>query len=160
AAELMAMDDATFLARLQEQFGERLHFVSVEPRFSYPLLLRYRPQPVGPRQAWLGNSAQTIHPVGGQGFNLALRDAWQLADTLLRNGGDPGAPQLLHLYARRRSLDRRSTIGFTDLLVRTFSNANPLLAAGRGMGLFLLDVLPPLRDFVARRMMYGARAWP
>jgi 2-octaprenyl-6-methoxyphenol hydroxylase len=164
AAELMAMSEAAFLARLQEQFGERLHFVSAEARFAYPLLLRYRPEPVGLRQAWLGNSAQTIHPVGGQGFNLALRDAWQLADTLLKSGtlgmADPGSPEILARYGKRRSLDRRSTIGFTDLLVRAFSNANPLLALGRGAGLFLLDVLPPARNFVARRMMYGARAWP
>lgn len=164
AAELMAMSEAAFLARLQAQFGERLHFVSADARFSYPLLLRYRPDPVGVRQAWLGNSAQTIHPVGGQGFNLALRDAWQLADTLLKSGtlgmADPGAPEILARYGKRRSLDRRGTIGFTDLLVRAFSNANPLLALGRGAGLFLLDVLPPARNFVARRMMYGARAWP
>jgi 2-octaprenyl-6-methoxyphenol hydroxylase len=185
AMELMAMDDETFLARLQAQFGERLHFVSVEARFSYPLFLRYRPNPVGVRQIWLGNSAQTLHPVGGQGFNLALRDAWQLADTLLhttvakpthdaplarereRGGGvrgngaaDPGSAEILTRYGKRRSLDRRSTIGFTDLLVRAFSNANPLLALGRGAGLFLLDVRPPARNFVARRMMYGARAWP
>lgn len=160
AAELMALSDGAFLARLQAQFGERLEFVSVEPRFAYPLILRYRDKPVAPRQAWLGNSAQAIHPVGGQGFNLALRDAWQLADTLLKCGGDPGAESLLARYAQRRSLDRRATIGFTDFLVRGFSNANPLLALGRGLGLFLLDVLPPARDFVARRMMYGARAWP
>jgi len=160
AADLMALNDKDFLARLQAQFGERLEFVSVEQRFAYPLILRYRPDPVGPRQAWLGNSAQAIHPVGGQGFNLALRDAWQLADTLLKCGGDPGADNLLARYAQRRSLDRRATIGFTDFLVRGFSNAHPLLALGRGLGLFLLDVLPPARDFVARRMMYGARAWP
>ena len=159
ARELLALDDGAFLARLQAQFGDRLHFTAAEPRHAYPLLLKVRDAPVGPRQVWLGNSAQTVHPVAGQGFNLALRDAWHLADLLLKTGGDAGAAALLQRYHDRRRLDRRGTIGFTDLLVRLFSNDHPLLSATRGTGLFLLDVLPPARDFVARRMMFGARAW-
>ena len=159
ARELLALDESAFLARLQAQFGERLHFTAAAPRHAYPLLLKVRMDPVGPRQAWLGNSAQTVHPVAGQGFNLALRDAWQLADLVLKTGGDAGAAALLQRYHDRRRLDRRGTIGFTDLLVRLFSNANPVLSATRGAGLYLLDVLPPARDFVARRMMFGARAW-
>ncbi len=159
ARDLLALDEAAFLARLQAQFGERLHFTAAEPRHAYPLLLKVRTEPVGPRQVWLGNSAQTVHPVAGQGFNLALRDAWQLADLVLKTGGDTGAAPLLAQYHGHRRLDRKGTIGFTDLLVRLFSNANPVLSAARGTGLFLLDVLPPARDFVARRMMFGARAW-
>lgn len=161
ARAILALSDADFLARLQDQFGERLHFIAAEPRLAYPLILRYRSQPIGVRQAWLGNSAQALHPVGGQGFNLALRDAWTLGDQILRRGrDDPGAPALLAGYAGRRDLDRRSTIRFTDFLVRVFSNDNPLLAGARGAGLMFLDTFPPARDFVARRMMYGARAWP
>lgn len=160
AAQLQALNDADFLARLQHQFGERLHFTSATPRLSYPLILRYRPQPVATRQAWVGNSAQSLHPVGGQGFNLALRDAWDLSRYILRQGReDPGATTVLTDYAQGRRLDRQGTIGFTSLLVSLFSNDNPWLTAARGAGLFLLDIFPPARDFVARRMMYGARAW-
>ncbi len=162
AQALLDLDDAAFLRQLQSQFGERLHFISAEPRLAYPLILRYRTEPVGARQVWVGNSAQSLHPVGGQGFNLALRDAWHLAEQLLRQTerADLGAAAVLAGYASRRALDRRGTIGFTDLLVRVFSNEQPMLQALRGAGLLLLDVCPTARDFVAKRMMYGARAWP
>lgn len=161
AAELGRLDDAAFLTRLQRQFGERLHFESATPRAVFPLVLRYRREAVASRQVWLGNSAQTLHPVAGQGFNLALRDIWELA-TVLRASDvtDSGALPLLRRYAAARRLDRGGAIGFTDALIRIFSNDNPLLRAVRGAGLFLLDVAPPARDFVARRMIFGARAWP
>jgi 2-octaprenyl-6-methoxyphenol hydroxylase len=74
---------------------------------------------------WLGNAAQTLHPVAGQGYNLALRDVWALAQVLLRADGDPGAADTLARYARERRLDRQGTIRFTDGLVRLFSNAIP-----------------------------------
>lgn len=160
ADALMALDDDAYRARLQAHFGERLHFASVGPRARYPLLLRYRPDPVGPRTVWLGNAAQTLHPVAGQGYNLALRDVWALAQVLLRADGDPGAADTLARYADARRLDRQGTIRFTDGLVRLFSNAIPPLAHARGAGLFALDLLPPARHFVAKRMMFGARAWP
>ena len=160
ADALMALGDDAYRARLQAHFGERLHFASVGPRARYPLLLRYRPDPVGPRTVWLGNAAQTLHPVAGQGYNLALRDVWALAQVLLRADGDPGAPDTLARYASERRLDRQGTIRFTDGLVRLFSNAIPPLAHARGAGLFALDLLPPARHFVAKRMMFGARAWP
>jgi 2-octaprenyl-6-methoxyphenol hydroxylase len=160
ADALMALDDEAYRARLQAHFGERLHFAAVGPRARYPLLLRYRPDPVGPRTVWLGNAAQTLHPVAGQGYNLALRDVWALAQVLLKAGGDPGDPATLARYADARRLDRQGTIRFTDGLVRLFSNAIPALAHARGAGLFALDLLPPARHFVAKRMMFGARAWP
>ena len=109
---------------------------------------------------WLGNAAQTLHPVAGQGYNLALRDVWALAQVLLRADGDPGAADTLARYADARRLDRQGTIRFTDGLVRLFSNAITPLAHARGAGLFALDLLPPARHFVAKRMMFGARAWP
>lgn len=160
ADALMALDDEAYRARLQAHFGERLHFASVGPRARYPLLLRYRPDPVGPRTVWLGNAAQTLHPVAGQGYNLALRDVWALAQVLLKADGDPGDPATLARYADARRLDRQGTIRFTDGLVRLFSNAIAPLAHARGAGLFALDLLPPARHFVAKRMMFGARAWP
>ena len=159
ADALMALDDNAYRARLQAHFGDRLHFAAVGPRARYPLKLRYRPNPVGQRTVWLGNAAQTLHPVAGQGYNLALRDVWALAQVLLRADGDPGAADTLARYADARRLDRQGTIRFTDGLVRLFSNAIPPLAHARGAGLFALDLLPPARHFVAKRMMFGARAW-
>lgn len=159
AASLLALDDDGFLAALREQFGQRLEFVASGPRASFPLTLRLRSQITEPRQVWIGNSAQTLHPVSGQGFNVGLRDAWQLAAALL-DAADPGAPQTLAGYARGRRIDRQGSVAFTDSLVRIFSNDLPPLRVARGLGLLALDLCPPLRHFVAKRMIWGARAWP
>ncbi|MFY9327237.1 MAG: FAD-dependent monooxygenase [Georgfuchsia sp.] len=158
ASALTTMPATEFLAQLQDCFGHRLHFTGVGPRHSFPLGLRYRQAVVAERQVWLGNAAQTLHPVAGQGFNLALRDVRELAQ-ILATAGDTGAHDVLQRYANKRQLDRRSTIGFTDTLVRLFSNDSPLLGHARGAGLLGLDLLPGLRSFLARRMMFGARAW-
>ncbi|MDO8787507.1 MAG: FAD-dependent monooxygenase [Sulfuritalea sp.] len=158
-AEVKALGDAAFLALLQQRFGTRHRFTAVGPRTAYPLGLRYRPNPVGERQVWLGNAAQTLHPVAGQGFNLALRDIWELAH-LAGAAADPGAPEMLADYARGRQTDRRGAIGFTDLLIDGFAADFAPLRHARGAGLLALDLLPPLRSFVAKRMIYGARAWP
>ncbi len=160
ADQLLAIDDAGYVAQLQDRFGTRLRFGAVSRRHRYPLGLRYRRHPAGARTVWLGNAAQTLHPVAGQGFNLALRDVWALADTLLRHPGDPGGAAVLDAYADARGLDRCGAIHFTDALVRVFSNDFAPLRQLRGAGLLALDTIPPLRDFVARRMMFGARAWP
>jgi len=160
AQEVLALSDEAFRDRLQAQLGGRVRIGAVSARSLFPLGLRYRREAAGDRTVWLGNSAQTLHPVAGQGFNLALRDVWQMADTARLRAADPGAPEVLREYARARRLDRRATIGMTDFLVRIFSNDFPLLAAARGGGLLLLDLLPPLRGFLTRRMTFGARAWP
>lgn len=160
AETLLALSDGAYLGRLTEHFGGRVRFTAVDARLRYPLGLRYRRDPVGHRTVWLGNAAQTLHPVAGQGFNLALRDVWALAELLRRHGGDPGDAALLTRYGAERRLDRLGTIGFTDSLVRLFSNDNPLLRHARGTGLLALDLFPPLRHFLAKRMMFGARAWP
>lgn len=158
---LLGLDDSAFLAELQRSIGSRTRLVSASARARYPLLLRYRREPVGRRTVWLGNAAQTLHPVAGQGFNLALRDVWDLADTLAAApDDDPGGAALLARYARARRLDRIGAIGFTDTLIRVFSNERGLWRAARGGGLAVLDLLPPLKHFVAKRMMFGARAWP
>jgi 2-octaprenyl-6-methoxyphenol hydroxylase len=159
AAEVRSLEDEAFLALLQRRFGTRHRFTAASPRTAYPLGLRFRPHPVAERQVWLGNAAQTLHPVAGQGFNLALRDIWELAQALC-GATDPGAPELLAAYARGRQADRRGAIGFTDLLLDSFASDFAPLKHARGAGLLALDLLPPLRDFVAKRMIYGARAWP
>jgi 2-octaprenyl-6-methoxyphenol hydroxylase len=157
--QIASLDDEAFLALLQRRFGTRHRFTATGPRTAYALGLRYRTNPVGERQVWLGNAAQTLHPVAGQGFNLALRDIWELAEALGR-ADDPGAPDVLAAYARGRRVDRRGAIGFTNFLLDSFAPGFGPLKHARGAGLLALDMLPPLRDFVAKRMIYGARAWP
>lgn len=155
---IAALDDAAFLALLQARFGPRVAFAAAGPRAVFPLGLRMRRQPVQSRAVWIGNAAQTLHPVAGQGFNLALRDIAELADTLT-DAPDPGDAELLARYAARRRLDRAATVGFTDTLVRLFSNDLAPLRHLRGAGLLALDLFPPARSFLARRMMFGARGW-
>lgn len=157
---LMAMDDTAFLAALQHQFGTRLRFTAASPRARYPLALRLRQKLFEHREVWIGNAAQTLHPVSGQGFNLGIRDAWELAETLLTSNGDPGAIDLLENHARSRGLDRWGSAAFTDGIVRTFSNNLAPLRVVRGLGLLALDLSPMARKFVAGRMIWGARAWP
>ena len=159
AGEIRMLDDTAFLALLQRRFGTRHRFTAAGPRTAYPLGLRFRQHPIAERMVWLGNAAQTLHPVAGQGFNLALRDIWELAQAL--SGTDnPGAADVLASYASGRQADRRGAIAFTDLLLDSFASEFPPLKHARGAGLLAMDMLPPLRDFVAKRMIYGARAWP
>ena len=162
AAELLGLSDSDFLARLREIFGGRLgNFISVGRRSTFPLSLRHGRIAPAPRVLAIGNAAQTLHPVAGQGLNLGLRDAWELAQMLLDVSKEEiGAPRFLARYIRLRRFDRFAGIGFTDFLVRVFSNSLPPLALARGAGLAMLDSLPPARRFLARRMIFGARALP
>lgn len=159
AAELAAWPEARFLDALQNEFGNRLgRFLSVQGRAVYPLMLKYAREVVFPHTILIGNAAQTLHPVAGQGFNLGLRDAWELAEAIA--GCEPewlGQADMLARMRRRRMLDRRASIAFTDLLVRVFSNDFAPLRAARGAGLAALDTLPFLKNFLARRMTFGAR---
>ena len=157
ADAVLALDDAAFTASLQEQFGMRMTFSNPGPRSRFPLALRMRETLVRGSEVWIGNTAQTLHPVSGQGFNLGLRDAWQLADILLDKGVDRSS---LESYAAIRRLDRFGSALFTDQIVRAFSNDFGPLKLARGFGLLALDLFPPARHFVARRMIWGARAWP
>jgi len=162
ARELLGLSDRDFLARLRETFGGRLgDFRSVSGRATFPLSLRRGPITPAPRALAVGNAAQTLHPVAGQGLNLGLRDAWELAQMLLDVSKEEiGAPRFLARYVRQRRFDRCAGIGFTDFLVRMFSNSLPPLALARGAGLAMLDSLPSARRFLARRMIFGARALP
>ena len=162
AGKLLGLSDRNFLERLREAFGGRLgEFVTVSPRAMFPLSLRRGAIDPQPRVLAVGNAAQTLHPVAGQGLNLGLRDAWELAYMLLDAARtEIGAPGFVARYLRRRRFDRYAGIGFTDSLVRIFSNSLPPLAAARGAGLAMLDALPPARRFLARRMIYGAHALP
>jgi 2-octaprenyl-6-methoxyphenol hydroxylase len=108
----------------------------------------------------IGNAAQTLHPVAGQGFNLGLRDAWELAQAIRELGTNKealGSRSMLQAFQSQRRADTGSSIFFTDLLVRLFSNDHPILKHGRSLGLMALQYLPPARHIVARRMIFGAR---
>jgi len=162
AEELCRLPEREFLLRLRAAFGGRLgEFLSTGPRSAFPLSLRRSAIRPSPRVVAVGNAAQTLHPVAGQGLNLGLRDAWELARMLLDAPKEKiGTSAFLSGYARGRTLDRYAGIGFTDFLVRMFSNSVAPLALARGAGLALLDVVPPARHFLARRMIFGARALP
>jgi 2-octaprenyl-6-methoxyphenol hydroxylase len=108
-----------------------------------------------PHTVLLGNAAQTMHPVAGQGFNLGLRDAWDLAQVIL-DSAVPDSEDMLTAYRSRRRLDREAGIRFTDSLVRLFSNDWPVIGAARAATLTALDCLPFAKRFVAKRMMFGA----
>jgi 2-octaprenyl-6-methoxyphenol hydroxylase len=159
ARQLCALTEAGFLARLQESFGNRLGgFETASGRAWFPLALKVADRIADPRTVVVGNAAQMLHPVAGQGLNLGLRDAWELA-ALLRDCDrvDIGSPELIRAYSARRRLDRGGGILFTDTLVRLFSNELAALRLARGLGLAALGVIPPARDFLARRMIFGAR---
>jgi 2-octaprenyl-6-methoxyphenol hydroxylase len=159
AQALRDADDASFLSQLQRHFGDRHGaFTAAGARSIHPLRLRRAASAAQPRTVLIGNAAQTLHPVAGQGFNLGLRDAWELADIVARTApAQLGSAAMLSAFHARRRIDRGGGVLFTDSLVRLFSNDLPPLALARGAGLALLGCLPPLRDFVVRRMTFGAR---
>lgn len=149
--EILAWDDARYLAEFQSAFGHRLgRFLKTGKRGAYPLAQVMSEKLTAPRTIFVGNAAQTLHPVAAQGFNLGLRDVATLAE-LLKGADDPGAPEVLCDYESRREHDRVATAGFTDRLVRTFSNAVPGLRGLRHLGLLALDLIPPVKNAVMRQ---------
>jgi 2-octaprenyl-6-methoxyphenol hydroxylase len=159
APAVLGLADADFLEKLSGHFGGRLgRFTYAGPRAGFPLSFRETDAWSVPRLLLLGNAAHTLHPVAGQGFNLGLRDAWELAEMLPAWGGDdPGAGEVRDRFRARRRLDMGAGAFFTDSIVRLFSNSDPLLAPARGFALSLLDMIPPAKRFLSRRMMFGAR---
>jgi 2-octaprenyl-6-methoxyphenol hydroxylase len=159
AQQLAAQDDAEFCRRLQAVFGSAAGaFSAAGRRQVFPLALKYATRPVAPRTLLIGNAAQTLHPVAGQGFNLGLRDAWELARAVLARGtSDPGGSELLNEYFSQRRCDRIATILFTDTLIRLFCKDIPLLHGVRGLGLAAFGAIPAAKNLLARRMMFGAR---
>jgi len=155
--EVLGWDDATFLARLQENFGWRLgRFHKVGRRAAYPLSQLWVRDSVKPRAVLVGNAAHTLHPVAGQGFNLGIRDVAALAEVVLdavRKGEDPGSETVLRRYEQWRRRDRRGVALATDSLVRLFSNRWPPLRLGRNLGLLGLELCPPARHGLARAAM-------
>lgn len=159
--EITAMDDSTFLTHLHQHFGDRLgKFIRAGKRSAFPLSLKYAPITTAQRVALIGNAAQTLHPVAGQGFNLGLRDAYELAGEIINapnQAQDIGSAAMLRNYCQNRKIDSSASRVFTDSLIKIFSNNNGLLQQACGLGLSTLDSIPSLKHFVARRMIFGVR---
>ncbi len=155
--EIMALDDAAFLARLQARFGYRLgNFVKVGLRHAYPLQLLRAKQSTSQRLALIGNAVHTLHPIAGQGFNLGLRDVVALAEVIMdaqRSGGDIGAGEVLQRYADWRQTDQRRVVALTDGMVRLFGQTLPPLVGIRNAGMLALDLCPPAKRVFGRLTM-------
>lgn len=159
AQALLALPEPEFLAQLHDHFGDRLgRFTQVRGRAVFPLTRR-AVSLQSTRVVLIGNAAQTLHPVAGQGFNLGLRDAWELAQIIARYPVSTGSvAEIIRLFERQRARDRGASVKFTDSLIHLFSNDRDGLRLARGAGLGLLDLLPPLRRAFARRLAFGIRS--
>jgi 2-octaprenyl-6-methoxyphenol hydroxylase len=158
AQRLLALDDSGFLAGLQESFGDRAgRFVSVAQRMAFPLRLRTVNVPIALRTAIVGNAAQALHPIAGQGLNLGLRDAASLAAVVASTPRERiGDAAMLQQYRDSRRRDAGRGVAFTDFLVSAFADGRRMPTWGRGLALAALDLLPPVRRALASRMIHGA----
>jgi len=159
---LLALDDAGFAGHLQGRFGWRAgRVLAVGARSAWPLRRVVARRLVAERLVLVGNAAQTIHPIGAQGFNLGLRDALSLVDVLEENrpeADDPGAAALLADYVERRAEDREQTLAFSDGLARIGAGTTPFHRLGRSLGFAALQFDPGLRAaFVAGAMGFRGR---
>ncbi len=155
--EVNGWSNERFLFELQQAFGWRLGKMQhTGVRHSYPLQLLTASGHISHRLALVGNAAQTLHPIAGQGFNLGLRDVMTLSEILAeawQQQQDIGSYQILSRYQQRRQPDQSATVGITDGLVRLFANRYTPLVAGRNLGLLAMERIPPLRDAFTRRTL-------
>ena len=162
---LCALSDAEFLTALDARLGAEGAwrasavpggFTAIADRRTFPLRLEYAQRVVGDRRVLLGNAAQALHPVAGQGFNLGLRDAYELAQELLATSRDDiGSLGQLAAYARRRRADRIAGIAFTHGLLGVFGTDAQLVSWPRGLALTMLDSLPGVKRAFTRAMLFG-----
>jgi 2-octaprenyl-6-methoxyphenol hydroxylase len=157
AGRVLALEDAAYADYFQQRFGWRAGRVRrVGARSGYPLARLVAERVTAPRLVVMGNAAQTLHPIGAQGFNLGLRDALSLSEAL--TGGDPGAPVVLATYAEARREDRERTLAFSDGLARATANDGFPMHVLRSFGLLALGHLPGLADpLVAGAMGFRGR---
>ncbi|MDO9316986.1 MAG: 2-octaprenyl-6-methoxyphenyl hydroxylase [Gammaproteobacteria bacterium] len=157
ADEILALPEPLFLQQLQERFGYRLgHIEKVGARVAYPLSLAVAREQIRPGLVLLGNVAHTLHPVAGQGLNLALRDSEVLAELLAAahdEGLSPGAMTVLQRYVDAQRHDQDATIDFSHYMMRLFSSGNPALIWARKFGLFSIDLIPVMKKTFARQAM-------
>ncbi|MCA0915818.1 2-octaprenyl-6-methoxyphenyl hydroxylase [Halomonas denitrificans] len=153
----LALSDRGFLDELQRAFGDRAGaFVKVGKRHVYPLSLVTARETTRPGLAVMGNAAHALHPVAGQGFNLALRGVMDLVEAIdqgLEDGHAPGSSDTLSAFERRRQADQRNVVRFSDGLIRLFGIDQPLLSHARAAGLIGLNLSGPLRGTLTRRAM-------
>ncbi|GAB2504413.1 2-octaprenyl-6-methoxyphenyl hydroxylase [Pseudoxanthomonas sangjuensis] len=148
AGAVAELGEAAWLERIQQAFGWRAgRFVASGERSAYPIIRVVATRTIAERAVLLGNAAQTIHPIGAQGFNLGLRDALTLAE-LVAEAADPGSAELLERYAQRRREDRARTLKFSDGLARLTSNDAPLLRPLRSSGLFAASHVPAVQSML------------
>jgi 2-octaprenyl-6-methoxyphenol hydroxylase len=160
AQRILALDEKPFLEELAAVAGSRPgRPLAADARFVQPLVLRTRGSRIGERAVYIGNAAQTLHPVAGQGLNVGLRDAWDLAE-IVRDAPDPGDAATLARFAARRRLDASAAVRVTDLLAQAFLRTSPLLLPLNAVALTALDIFPAARRFFARRMIFGPSALP
>lgn len=161
----LELSDVDFLKSLQAEFGSRIgQFQKIQDRRLYELGLNYRKEITQGNEVWIGNAAQTLHPVAGQGLNLGLRDAYLLAEKLTALFSKPedqktaaSIETTLQDYALSRRADRTATIGLTDFMARIFTSNLLPIVIGRGLALSALQWLPPVKTALARQMMFGRR---
>jgi 2-octaprenyl-6-methoxyphenol hydroxylase len=149
ARTIAALSDEDFLAILRPRFGDFLGKISLAgPRFSYPLNLTLARAYAAPRVALIGDAAHGVHPIAGQGLNLGLRDVGALAEIVveaMRRGEDIGALDVLERYQGWRRFDSTALALGMDSVNKLFSNRNPILRAGRDLGMGLVNAIPALR---------------
>ena len=156
ARHLLDLGQDDFLRALGDAFGERLgRFTRVAERVAFPLGLNADPKTT-PRTVAIGNAAQTLHPVAGQGLNLGLRDAAVLARLLAQARTDGDAADAIARFAGARARDRGAIVGITDTMARVFANTGPLQPLF-GLALTALDTVAPARALLAELMMFGRR---
>jgi len=157
ARRALELPDATFVTELARHFGARRDdFVGVAERRSFPLALEYAQPAAANRCVLVGNAAQALHPIAGQGFNLGLRDAYELAQAInAAPAAALGTHDFIAQHSARRSVDRHAGIAFTHGLAQLFTSSSALLRWPRGMGLALLDAVPPAKRAFTRAMLFG-----
>ena len=139
---------------MQQAAGHRAGvFKTVGQRVVYPLSLKRATEASRHRTVLLGNSLHNLHPIAGQGFNLAIRDIFSLSLLLQKHQTDAGCYSLTKAYQQARLPDMQQVIMYTDSLVRLFSNSSRLMALGRNTGLFALNLCPDLKQAVANQAM-------
>lgn len=160
ADTLRTMPRPDFDLALQQHFGDRMGVLhSLGERHVFPLSMHAGPTLINPLTVAIGNAAQTLHPVAGQGLNLGLRDVAQLSLTLAPwlARPDSDVTPYLQAFTGRRRMDRWLTAGITDFLPRVFTTANPLVEHGSGLALLGLDLIPAARQTLARHLLQGLR---
>ena len=159
APHTVALSEPAFVAALAGHFGSRVRgFMHASERRSFALTLEVARNTTAERIAVIGNAAQALHPIAGQGFNLGLRDAHDLARTIVDSPRDAlGSASMLNRYRESRSRDRRAGIAFTHGLVQLFGNDWPWLSVPRGIGMMLLDTVPLAKRAFGRAMLFGLR---